>query len=64
VEDVIRVQLGPDGVDKLMLNTATADGRPGAQREEKEGGSSGKAVIDARTKRLRGFNYGGVQTER
>jgi predicted phage terminase large subunit-like protein len=62
VLDVIRVQLGPDGVDKLMLNTATADGRSCAQREEKEGGSSGKAVIDARTKRLRGFNYGGVQT--
>lgn len=61
VLDVIRVQLGPDGVDKLMLNTATADGRLCAQREEKEGGSSGKAVIDARTKRLRGFNYAGVQ---
>lgn len=61
VEDVIRVQLGPDGVDKLMLNTAHGDGRLVAQREEKEGGASGKSVIQARTKLLRGYNYAGIQ---
>jgi predicted phage terminase large subunit-like protein len=59
VIDVVRQQLGPDGVDKLMLATAKADGC--AQREEKEGGASGKVVIQARAKSLKGHDYAGVQ---
>jgi predicted phage terminase large subunit-like protein len=61
VEDVQRDQLGPDGVDKLMKVTAQLDGKACSVREEKEGGSSGVIVINARTKLLRGFNYAGVQ---
>lgn len=60
VEDVQRKQVGPDGVDKLMLATAELDGRGCRQREEKEGGSSGLAVISARTKSLAAFDYAGV----
>lgn len=61
VEDVQHVQLGPDGVDKLMKVTATLDGKACSIREEKEGGASGKTVILARTKLLKGFNYACVQ---
>lgn len=53
-------QLGPAGVDALMVATATMDGRTVVQREEKEGGSSGKTVIEARVKSLKGFDYRGV----
>lgn len=61
VEDVVRVQLGPDDVDKLMLATAQSDGKLVAQREEREGGASGKAVIAARRRTLKGYNYEEVQ---
>lgn len=60
VLDVVRKQLGPDGVDKLMQTTAANDGAQCAQREEREGGSAGLAVIAARTKTLKGKNYAGV----
>lgn len=59
VLDMQRDQLGPDGVDKLMLATAQLDQCP--QREEREGGASGKAVIGARAKLLKGFDYEEVQ---
>lgn len=62
VLDVVREQLGPDGVDKLIKLTAELDGKDVAQREEKEGGSAGLAVIAARTKSLAGYNYAGVST--
>jgi predicted phage terminase large subunit-like protein len=61
VLDVQRKQLGPDGVDKLIRATADIDGQGCAQREEKEGGSAGVAVIAARTKTLVGRDYEGVQ---
>ena len=61
VEDVQAEQLGPAGVDSLMRLTAQLDGIGVAQREEKEGGSAGKAVIAARVKTLVGFDYKGVQ---
>lgn len=61
VEDVRRGQLGPSRVDGLIRATAEADGKQCAQREEKEGGSAGVAVISARTKTLAGFDYAGVQ---
>lgn len=62
VEDVVRDQLeaGPDGVDLLILNTAKMDGRKVSVREEKEGGSAGKAVVASHAKLLRGHDYEGV----
>lgn len=60
VLDVERESLGPDGVDALMLSTAEKDGVAVAQREEREGGSSGKAVTSARLKLLKGFDYAEV----
>lgn len=57
VEDVQRKQLGPAGVDGLIRTTAEVDGIACAQREEKEGGSAGGAVIAARLKTLKGFDY-------
>ncbi len=61
VEDVVRVQEGPAAVDNLIVATAQLDGKRCMIREEKEGGSSGEAVITARAKRLRGFDYRGVR---
>lgn len=57
VLDVVRENLGPEGVDALMKMTAEADGRAVSQREEREGGSSGKAVTTARAKLLKGYDY-------
>lgn len=62
VLDVVRKQLGPDGVDKLINATANLDGKLCAQREEKEGGSAGGAVTAARLKMLKGFDYAEVLT--
>lgn len=59
--DPINEKLSPAGVDALIKSTAQRDGKEVAQREEKEGGSAGKAVVDARTLTLKGFNYAGVQ---
>lgn len=61
VEDVVRDQLSPAGVDALMLATARQD-KDCPQREEKEGGASGVAQISARTKLLVGFDYSSVNT--
>jgi predicted phage terminase large subunit-like protein len=60
VENVRREQLGPDGVDRLMLTTAQDDGKPVAQREQREGGASGKHVITARARLLTGHDYAEV----
>lgn len=60
VEDVQRAQLGPNGVDQLIRVTAEMDGRACAQREEREGGSAGLAVVAARTRTLAGKDYEGV----
>ena len=60
VLDVRRAQLGPAGVDELITKTAIGDGPFAAQREEKEGGSAGAAVVQARAKKLRGYDYAGV----
>lgn len=58
--DPLNEKFGPAGVDALIKSTAISDGKTVAQREEKEGGSAGKTVIDARTKTLAGYNYAGV----
>lgn len=60
VDDVVRGQWGPYEVDTIMRDTARVDGRWCAQREEREGGSSGKAVIAARVRSLVGSDYAGV----
>ena len=59
--DVARGQWSPAEVDRIMLQTAQVDGIHVRQREEKEPGSSGKAVIDARSRSLARFDYAGVQ---
>jgi predicted phage terminase large subunit-like protein len=60
IEDVVREQVGPDGVDRLIENTAKLDGPDCKQREEKEGGASGKIVIAHRLKRMAGYDYAGA----
>lgn len=59
VEHVHRGQWGPAGVDREMAAVASQDGHAVAQREEKEGGSAGKAVIRARAMLLAGYDYRG-----
>jgi predicted phage terminase large subunit-like protein len=63
VEDVIRVQSGPADVEKLIEQTARLDGVAVMIREEQEPGSSGKAVIAARARRLAGWDYKGVPSD-
>lgn len=60
VEDVVRGQWSPAVAEANMKLTVELDGPHCAQREEKEGGSAGKIVIDARTKTFAGKNYEGV----
>lgn len=60
IEHAIHVQYGPAGVEALMLSTAHEDGIECSQREEREGGSSGKTVTGARAKLLKGFDYAEV----
>lgn len=52
IEDVIRKQLGPAGVDDLIWNTIQSDGPDVAAREEREGGSAGKSLIAIRKQLL------------
>ena len=54
IEDVVREQSGPGGVDKLIMATAERDGRRVMIRE---GSGSGKATIAARRKMLHGYDY-------
>jgi predicted phage terminase large subunit-like protein len=60
IEDIVRAQLSPHGVDMLMRQCAESDGIAVRVREEREGGSSGKAVVDARAKMLNGYDYKSV----
>lgn len=60
VEDVVHGQWSPARAEAQMRTTVEGDGKACAQREEKEGGSAGKTVIEARTKTFAGFNYEGV----
>ena len=62
IEDVRRGQLSAAAVDSLIAQTTALDGRGCKQREEQEPGSSGKAVIAARSRALVGYDYGGVTT--
>ena len=60
IEDVRRDRLGPAGVDDLIKTTASGDGFDTLIREEQEPGSSGKSVVDARSRMLPGYQYLGV----
>lgn len=62
VEDVVRGQWSPHNADLVIAATAEADGPGCAQREEQEGGASGKAVVGARAKDLAGQDYAAVAT--
>ena len=62
IEDVRRGQLSAAAVDSLIAQTTALDGKRCKQREEQEPGSSGKAVIAARSRALAGYDYGGVTT--
>ena len=57
IVNVVRGQLGPAGVDGLILGTANLDGKHVPIREEREGGSAGIAQIAARRKLLVGYDY-------
>jgi len=57
IEDVVRGQWGPDDVDTTMRQVAAQDGKDVAVREEQEGGASGKAVVAARLRSLKGYDY-------
>lgn len=43
IEDVVRERLSPDGVERLIVNTATQDGRSVAQRIPQDPAAGGKA---------------------
>ena len=60
IEDMIRGQWSPAQVDSIIVQTANVDGRHVKIREEREGGSSGKTVIQIRSGRLTGFDYSGT----
>jgi len=61
ISDVWRDQVSPAGLDKAMRANAEMDTKATVVREEKEGGSAGKSVVEARAKLLRGFDYKFVQ---
>lgn len=59
--DVARGQWSPAEVEEVMFQTALMDGIHVRQREEKEPGSAGQAVIAARQRgRMARFDYSGV----
>jgi predicted phage terminase large subunit-like protein len=60
IEDVVRGQWGPAGVESNLLGTAVQDGKKVPQREEREGGGAGKTVIAAHVILLTGYDYKGV----
>jgi len=64
VEHATRGQWSPDEVEKTIKSIAESDGRHISIREEREGGSSGKTVIEARAKTLAGWDYAGVLTDK
>lgn len=64
VEHVTRGQWGPAEVDQNIKTQAEIDGKHISIREEREGGASGKAVIEARAKLLAGWDYSGVLTDK
>ena len=60
VEDIVRRQVGPAGVQKIVVDTARKDGVKVKIRMEQEGGSSGKSMIALYMKILAGYDFKGV----
>lgn len=62
IGDIIKVQKAPGDLEKLIYETAVADGYGCAIRMEEEGGSSGIANTERYAKNiLRGFDYAGIK---
>jgi predicted phage terminase large subunit-like protein len=59
IVNVVRGQWSTGTVDDMIKQTAKLDGYKVRIREEREGGSSGLAVINARRKELIGYDYNG-----
>lgn len=59
VMHVVHGRFGPAEGDTVMRSTAVADGRYCRQREEREGGASGKKVIASHVQLFDGFDYRG-----
>lgn len=57
IEDVIRQQLGPDGVRKLVTSVAAQDGFDTKIRIEQEPGSAGKHVVESFQRELIAQGY-------
>jgi predicted phage terminase large subunit-like protein len=62
--DVLRLRDTPLEVEKLILQTALADGTETAIRIEQEGGATGKFVIEDFRRKLMGYNYDGEPANR
>lgn len=61
IEDIIRVRKDPEGTEKLQHSTAVHDGYSVSVYEEQEPGSSGIAVISAKSRGVfKGYAYSGV----
>lgn len=56
IADVVRGQWGPDEVEKVLLNTSTADGKFCKVRLPQDPGQAGKAQIRSLVKLLSGFS--------
>ena len=62
IVDIIKAQKGPGDIEKLVANTAQADGHACAIRMEEEGGSSGISNTLRYAKEiLQGYDYVGVK---
>lgn len=57
IGNCVRFQEEAGEVEKIMVQTAHLDGLAVAQREEREGGASGKGVIAGRAKAMAGIDY-------
>lgn len=61
IEDIVRIQKTPQGVEETIRNTAREDGFTCAIRMEQEPGSSGVGIIDHYSRNiLQGYNFLGV----
>lgn len=62
IADIIKVQKTPGDVEKLIRETAEADGFSCAVRMEEEGGASGKANTERYAREvLRGFDFAAIR---
>lgn len=61
VVDVVRRRTSPDGVTKLLVETAISDGPDCVQLIEEEKGAAGKVLIDSMKQLLRGTDAGRVE---